>query len=221
MRAARIAALASVVVLGVACGTAGPVPSASVSTDVATSTTLGATPSPSASPSPQRTPQATTTQPTLSATPAQPTIFESVVYPYKLTMPAGALTRRWTAATIPWDGETPIRRESRSVDLTGTPLGSLVIFGFPATDPGVLGQRVEVNTSRFNGCKLTREPMPLEVSGNAGVSFAQLCASGTTALTVVTVKDGYGLTFRVVDYVGADQVVLDQLREWIKGATWG
>ena len=148
------------------------------------------------------------------------TVFESVVYPYKLTLPAGAVRRSWTAGTIPWDGETPIRRDSKSVDLNGTRFGSLVIFGFPATDPDVLGDLVRDNTARFNGCKVARQPSPFEVKGIAGVTFAQVCLSGTTAITAVLVKDGYGLTFRVVDYVESEQVVLDQLREWIAGATW-
>jgi hypothetical protein len=193
--------------------------------------TAVATPAPTASPTPTRsaspsaTPEQTalpTPSPTAAAspTPGQPTTFESVVYPYTLTLPAGTVRRLWRPATVAWDGKTPINRTTSSVDGNGTTLGDLIVFGLPASDPAVLGGIVEDNTSRFNGCRLTNDPKPLDVNGVPGVTYAQVCAQGTTALTVAVVNEGYGLTFRVVEYRKPDAEVLAELTEWVAGATW-
>lgn len=188
-------------------------------TPVATSSpTPSVAPSPSVEPSAEPTPSPARTA---SPTAAQPTTFESVVYPYNLTLPAGVIRRQWRAATIPWDGQTPIRRQNPSIDLNGTPLGDLAVWGFPWTaDPAGLGALVEDNTSRFNGCRRTSEPTELEVNGVPGVSYSQVCVEGLTALTAVLVKDDYGLIFRVVEYTAPEEDVLEQLTEWMAGATW-
>lgn len=211
-RALRRAGVIGVLALPIACGgqaTATPAPTPSP--------TVTASPTLSAEPSPAPTRSAT---PTASPAAGEPTTFESVVYPYDLTLPAGAVRRNWRPATVAWDGQTPINRQTASVDANGTPLGDLIVFGLPASDPATLGEIVEDNTSRFNGCRVTREPTALDVDGIPGVTYAQLCAQGTTALTVVVVKDGYGLTFRVVEYTRPDEEVLEGLTEWVAGADW-
>lgn len=183
--------------------------------------TASSAPSASATPTPEPTERPTrSATPAASETPGQPTTFESVVYPYTLTLPAGTVRRLWRPATVAWDGKTPINRTTSSVDGNGTTLGDLIVFGLPASDPSTLGEIVEDNTSRFNGCRITSEPAAVEVNGTPGVTYAQVCAQGTTALTVAVVKEGYGLTFRVVEYTKPDAEVLAELSGWIAGTTW-
>jgi hypothetical protein len=199
--------------LPIACGGATATPS----------TLATASPPPPASAGPTAAPSAAVTprpSPTVEPTAGQPTTFTSTVYPYEITLPAGTLLRNWNPARLPWDGESPINRTSPRVDVTGTKLGALLVWGLPSADLDAFGERVRDITSRYNGCKLTSEPAPIEVNGVAGVTFAQLCALGTTARTVVVVKDGYGLAFRVVEYSAPDAEVLARLREWAAGATF-
>ena len=202
-----------IAVVVVACGGSATAPPVPTSTPAAT-----AAPTPSDEPTAAPTRSAVATA---SPTAAQPTTFESVVYPYTLTMPAGVLRRQWRPATVPWDGQTPINRQSQSVDANGTPAGDLIVWAFPWTsDAASFGALVEDNTSRFNGCRLASEPTPLEVNGAPGGTYTQVCAQGTTALTVALVKDGYGLVSRVIEYTAPDEEVRDQLTEWMAGATW-
>ena len=191
-----------------------------------------ATPSPdpvagsTPAPSPSLAPASASPRPTEAASPTPdasgPVVFESVVYPYTLTMPPGVLTRQWRAARIAWDGQQMFSRTSPNVDANGTADGSLLVWGLAWDgDAAGFGALIDEVGGRYNGCSRTADPAPLEVDGVSGVSFLHACALDTYAVSAALVKDGYGLTFRVVGDAGVhDPAVLERLETWMAGATW-
>lgn len=185
-----------------------------------TVTPAPATASPAPTPAPTEPPATPTSAPTSTAPATNPPAFESTLYPYALQLPPGVLTRQWKPATVPWDGQARIATESPSVDLTSTINGILLIFGLPwDADLGGFAQLVRDN-SRFNGCSEVGEPRQVEVDGVAGVTQRQACALGTQALYLVLVRDGYGMGFRMRDFLDPEAAA-DELVTWLgDGLTW-
>jgi hypothetical protein len=142
------------------------------------------------------------------------------VYPYTLEFPPGVLTRNWKPAAFPWDGEARIDTASRSVDITGTVSGALLIFGLSwDADPAGFAELVRTNAERFNGCTGVEDPREVEVDGVLGIAQRQECALGTRSGYVVLVRDGYGLGFRLRDYTVPEP--FDDLVNWLDaGLTW-
>lgn len=207
-----LVSLLAVIALGCG-GTASPSPvspAASV-TPAPTDTPAPATPTPKPSATPQ---------PSATPGPTQSTVFASTVYPYTLELPPGSLTRNWKRAVVPWDGQARIYTESRSVDITGTVNGGLLIFGLPwEADLPSFAQLVRDNAARFNGCTALEELRQFDVDGVAGLGQRQHCLE-TDALYFVLVRDGLGLGFRMRDYL-EPETVLDELSAWLgEGLTW-
>jgi hypothetical protein len=208
-----IAVAASVLV--VACsGAANPAPPTTLPSVPPSPTATEVAPTPAATPTgPPATPRGPTPAPT-------PAVFASPVYPYTLELPPGVLTRNWKPAAFPWDGEAPIDTASRSVDITGTVGGALMIFGLPwDADLASFAELVRTNAQRFNGCTGVEDPREVEVDGVLGITQRQECEFGTRAGYVVLVRDGYGLGFRLRDYNVPEP--FDGLVTWLDaGLTW-
>jgi hypothetical protein len=208
-----IAAVASVLV--VACsGAASPAPPTTLPSVTPSPTSAEVAQTPAATPTgPPATPQGPTPAPT-------PAVFASPVYPYTLELPPGALTRNWKPAAFPWDGEARIDTASRSVDITGTVGGGLLIFGLSwDADLAGFAELVRTNAERFNGCAGVEDPREVVVDGVPGIAQRQECEFGTKALYVALVRDGSGLGFRMRDYLVPEPI--DDLVTWLDaGLTW-
>lgn len=208
-----IAVVASVLI--VACsGAASPAPPSTLPSVTPSPTATEVVPTPAATPTgPPATPQGPTPAPT-------PAVFASPVYPYTLELPPGVLTRNWKPAAFAWDGEARIDTASRSVDITGTVSGGLLIFGLSwEADLAGFAELVRTNAERFNGCTGVEDPRDVEVDGVLGIAQRQECALGTQALYLVLVRDGYGLAFRLRDYAVPEPI--DDLVTWLGGGlTW-
>jgi len=208
-----IAVAASLLV--VACsGAASPAPSTTLPSVTLSPTATEVAPTPAATPT---GPPATQRGPTPAPTPA---VFASPAYPYTLELPPGVLTRNWKPAAFPWDGEARIYTESRSVDVTGTVSGGLLIFGLPwDADLAGFAELVRANAERFNGCTEVNEPRQVDVGGVLGIAQRQACTE-TQALYLVLVREGYGLGIRMRDYA-EPETVIDDLVTWLDaGLTW-
>jgi hypothetical protein len=165
----------------------------------------------------------------VSSAPATPEAFQSTLYPYSLTLPLGVATRRWHAATTPWDGVSRFASESRdgqspSIDDIGTPDGGLFILGTPTTDTlADFADRVAGNQSRFHGCSAPMAMQPAEVSGEPGLSFLQLCADNTVAVRVVSIHSGFGFAANIQSDnmpAATRPSVLADLLAWLGGLEW-
>jgi hypothetical protein len=208
-----IVAVASVLVVGCS-GAASPVPPTTLPSVTLSPTATEVAPTPAATPT---GPPATSKGPTPAPTPV---VFASPVYPYTLEFPPGVLTRNWKPAAFPWDGEAPIDTQSRSVDVTGTTIGALFIFGLSWDgDLASFAELVRRNAERFNGCAGIEDPREVEVDGVLGMAQRQACEFGTKALYVALVRDGYGLGFRLRDYL-VPEPIDDLVTLLDAGLTW-
>lgn len=207
------AVLVGLALIVAACGgSATPAPTASPASSPAPTASVEPTPPPTATPSHVSSP---------SPVQSEPVVFESVVYPYRLTMPAGVLTRQWRAATRAWDGQSPYSRTSPIVDANGTADGSLLVWGLPWDgDAATFAALVEEIGGRYNACTLASDLSPMEVDGVPGMTFQHACLDNTLGLSAVLVKDGYGISFRVVGPAAHEPAVLERLTGWMAGATW-
>jgi|tagenome__1003787_1003787.scaffolds.fasta_scaffold20636373_1 hypothetical protein len=195
-----------------------------VSGCVATTGPSSSTAEPVANPSTASTP---TTR--VSYAPATPETFESTLYPYSLTLPVGVATRRWHAATRPWDGVSRFASESRdgqspSIDDNGTPDGGLFIIGTPTSETlEAFVKRVADNQSRFHGCAEPTAIRPVVVAGDPATSFVQTCADNTVAVRVVTIHAGFGFAANIQsdDMPPAKRpTVQADLVSWLGGLVW-
>jgi hypothetical protein len=185
----------------------------------------GQSPSPAATATPEVT--ATTRpspSPDASATARpDPTFFESVVYPYTLALPDGVPRRYWAAATRQWDGQELVGTQTPTLtDVQSTPDGSLFIFG-TAWDGTLEAFRDHVLAivARYHGCGSPEEEVTFAVADAPAIAFRQLCEQGTRAAPAVTVHNGFGMVFRLIDVPQAkESVVLADLETWLKGVTW-
>ena len=192
-------------------------------------TSASRAPSPSAS----VTPEAPTSSPTstpATETPAPPTptpattFWTSSVYPYTLQLPAGTTTRVWAGATRQWDGQKLVGTATPWLtDLQGTTDGSLYVFG--TEWDGTVEQfrdHVLAATARFHRCSQAEEEIAFELPDAPAIAFRQTCGGDRNAASVVTVHEGFGLVFRLLD-VPPDKlsVVLADLQTWLQGGlTW-
>jgi hypothetical protein len=153
--------------------------------------------------------------PSAPASPSGPTVLESGVYPYRITVPEG------TASIVPtrveWDGVQKIRRDSRSVDLARTPDGSAVFIVMTDTTLDADGYAAEMAEKQrtWNGCGEPTGLTPFEAGGHSGVAFIQSCGGGAEVFSrAVVVGDGKAL-FAFGD--GRDAGALDQLIAFLGG----
>lgn len=189
------------------------------------------TPSPPASASPsslEQTPTPTATA-SLTATPPPPTPlpttsgairFESVKYPYALTLPAAIVQRNWHPAQRAWDGLARIEMAGPYTDNIGVVDGGLHIFGTSAPDGARAFYRLVVdNAKRFHGCTEPTDAQDLMVNEATAVSYTQTCV-GQPFARIVLVQDGFGLAaFIAVGGVTQAQA-LEHLTVWLRDLEW-
>ena len=190
----------------------------------ATTAPSPSTAQPAGSPSPASTP----TTPVITPA-ATPETFQSALYPYSLMLPLGVATRRWHAATRPWDGVSRFTSESRdgqspSIDDVGTPDGGLFIIGTPTSDTlEAFLHRIADNQSRFHGCAPPTAIEPVVVAGEPGTSFIQTCADNTVAVRVVTIHHGFGFAANIQSDnmpPAKRPTVRADLLGWLGGLAW-
>jgi hypothetical protein len=183
----------------------------------------------SRSPAATATPEVTSTtrpspSPDASATPLpDPTYFESVVYPYTLTLPEGVPRRYWAAATRQWDGQELVGSQTPKItDVQSTPDGSLFIYG-TAWDGTLEAFRDHVLAivARYHRCEPPEEEVTFDVADAPAIAFRQRCDLGTRAAPAVAVQNGFGMVFRLIDVPAEkESVVLADLETWLHGLTW-
>jgi hypothetical protein len=186
--------------------TAAPVP---------TATLVGASPTGTPTATPSAEPR-----PTVAATPS---VFESVVYPYTLTLPPGAALLNWAPATRHWDGEELVGSATPALtDVNRTPHGA--IWGFGTDWTGTLEDfrdHIIDITGRYHSCSAAEGEVTFEVPAGSIIAFRQTCAAGTRVAAAVAVHKGFGLVIRIFSLPqGSVAVVLDDIEVWLQGLAW-
>jgi hypothetical protein len=174
--------------------------------------TLAPSPSVVAAPSPTVVAEEPTESPT----------FESKVYPWAITLPAGLTTRRWHPATRQWNGTEPISSAAPFDDDNGTPDGSLFLLGTPTTlTVREFFMSVASNTSRFRGCSSPADVADVQLVGEPAIFFTQQCAEETFAARLVSVHQGFGVVAVVLGVPAAKRgTVQNDLVSWLRGFEW-
>ena len=175
--------------------------------------------SPSASLPPSVAPTAS-----LSASAASPLVFDSTVYPYQLSLPAGVVYGSWTPASREWQPDLSISRGAATNDEASTVEGTLFIVGAPWS--GTLQEletRVATIMAEDHDCKEPVVRKELTIGSDPAIGFTQTCA-GASALVftrVVVVHKSYALA---ISLGAANQAktatILDVLADWLSGLTW-
>jgi hypothetical protein len=151
-----------------------------------------------------------------------PLAFESTIYPYGLTLPAGVAYYAWTPATRQWQRDASIFRGSPDNDEASTVEGQLFIVGMPWTDglrdfeELVLGKLAESHQ-----CQAPVVRKDLTIGPDAAIGITQLCAT-SLVFTRVFVKHGsYALAISLGSVTAAKQAtILDELAGWLNALTW-
>ena len=123
-----------------------------------------------------------------------PTVVESGVYPYRITVATGPVT--FVPTRVAWDGEQKIRRDSRAVDLvrlSGGPAMWLVMTD-TSLDAEAYAADIAEKQRTWNGCAESTGRQPFQAGGRAGVAFIQSCGAGAEVFArAVVVGDGQAL----------------------------
>lgn len=170
-----------------------------------------------ASSAPTAVPAVTPTLGAVGASAAASGTFESTVYPYSITLPAGVATRNWHAATRMWNGEI-----ARSVgpydDQNGSVDGALFIFGTAWTkDLAAFTSFV----SRMCGAPTSVRSIELagEFAGVGATVIQQVC-TGVPVVRVLLVRGGLGLVINLEPNPGFEKTGPDDLLAWLGGLGW-
>jgi hypothetical protein len=166
-------------------------------------------------------PSADLVPPTIAApAPSGPIPFDSAAYPYSLTLPRAALTRKWHPATRQWDGTERIDSVSAFVDTTGTVDGGLFILGTPwAADVAGFGDLVSANVARFHGCSVPAGVRSVEIAGGPAIAYRQVCTD-QPVVRVIIVGHGFGLAASEQVRGGTEERSIDDLLVWFETFAW-
>jgi hypothetical protein len=158
--------------------------------------------------------------PTSAASP----VFDSTVYPYRLSLPAGVVYGSWTPASREWQPDLSISRGASTNDEASTVEGTLFIVGAPWS--GTLQEletRVATMMAKDHDCKEPVVRKELTLGSDPAIGFTQTCA-GASALVftrLVVVHERYALA---ISLGAANQAktatILDVLADWLSGLTW-
>lgn len=154
---------------------------------------------------------------------ASPLVFDSVVYPYRLSLPAGVVYGSWTPASRTWQQDLSIYRGASMNDEASTVEGTLFIVGAPWS--GTLREfetLVGTIVAEHHDCQVPVVRKDLILGSDPAIGFTQTC--GTTDLVftrVLVVHEDYALA---VSLGAANQAktesILDVLADWLRGLTW-
>ncbi len=154
---------------------------------------------------------------------ASPLVFDSVVYPYRLSLPAGVAYGSWTPASRGWQPDLSIYTGATTNDEASTVEGTLFIVGAPWS--GTLrGFETRVGTimAEDHDCQVPVVRKDLTLGSDPAIGFTQTCGTTNLVFTrVVVVHENYALA---VSLGAANQAktasILDVLAGWLRGLTW-
>jgi hypothetical protein len=152
-----------------------------------------------------------------------PLVFDSVVYPYRLSLPAGVAYGGWTPASRAWQPDLSIYTGATTNDEASTVDGTLFIVGAPWS--GTLREletRVGAIMAEAHDCQVPVVRKDLTLGPDPAIGFTQTC--GTTDLVftrVVVVHENYALAVSLGAANKAKTASInDVLADWLRGLTW-
>ena len=120
-----------------------------------------------------------------------------------------------------WDGQARVATDTPNVDITGTVVGDLLVWGLPwDADAAGFKDLIMATMARYHGCSATATPEQIVVAGVAGIGQRALCAQDFRTMTVALVRNGYGLAFRLRYPPAKESVAPRDLVRWLDGLTW-
>jgi hypothetical protein len=150
-------------------------------------------------------------------------VFDSTIYPYRLSLPAGMTYGSWTPATRQWQADAAIFRGSSTNDEASTVEGTLFIVGAPWT--GTLREfegRLGAMLAEHHACKAPVARKEISVGSDPAIGITQTCGATNLVFTrVLVVHEGYALALSL----GAvnqtkTRSINDVLANWLSGLTW-
>jgi hypothetical protein len=154
---------------------------------------------------------------------ASPLVFDSKMYPYRLSLPAGVAHGSWTPATRHWQADMPIFRGSSSNDEASTVEGRLFIVGAPwSRTLREFETRVRTMMAQDHDCKSPVVRKEITVGSDRAIGFTQTCSTTDLVFTrVVVAHSGYGLVVSLGAVNAAKTAgILEVLSNWLRGLTW-
>jgi hypothetical protein len=153
---------------------------------------------------------------------ASPQVFDSAIYPFRLSLPAGVTYGSWTSASRQWQTDDPIFRGSSANDEASTVEGILFIVGAPwRRTVREFETRIRTIVAEHE-CKAPVVRKEITVGSDPAIGFTQTC--GTTDLVftrVVVVHEGYALAVSLGAVNQAKTAGINNvLANWLKGLTW-
>lgn len=170
------------------------------------------------SPGPVVTPMASLPTPA-----ASPLVFESVMYPYRLSLPAGVAEGGWAPASRGWQPDLSISRGGTTNDEVSTVEGTLFIVGAPWSETlQEFETRVDTIVAEAHDCQVPVVRKDLTLGSDPAIGFTQTCGTiGLVFTRVVVVHENYALA---VSLGAANQAktasINDVLADWLTGLTW-
>jgi hypothetical protein len=187
--ASRLANWLAVAVILAGCGQ-GPTAPGTAGDSAATTPATRTEPPPSA---PAETPEATASTSSRPAAASPSATFESPLYRYAITLPAGSMLLNWRPAQRKWDGSSKIDRAGPHTDRTAIAEGGLYLFGAEAESLESWFERVAANGARYHGCTPGDNRVDVTINGVPAIAFTQSCDENTNMARVALWKDGYGI----------------------------
>jgi hypothetical protein len=153
---------------------------------------------------------------------ATPLVFESTLYPYALSLPAGVAYQEWTPATRPWHLADSIFRGSYSNDEAPTVAGALFILGAPwSRTLREFEALVLAKLAKSHDCErpVIREKVTL--ASEPAMGLTQVCAGNLVFTRVVALHAGVALVINLGAVAQSKQATaLDELLGWLTLLTW-
>lgn len=184
----RVVGLATAAAICASCASPTPAP-VETSTAGATLAPVAAA-TPTAAPTPSPTPAATTA-PTPSPSSAGTVVLASKLYPYELTVPAGAVS--FVDAMARWDGAQKLSTDARFADKARAPGTSAIWLTMTDTSDGIeaYADAIDARFRAWHGCVTAPDRRTFSVGDLQGVAFSQSCAGGAMHFARVAIV-GHG-----------------------------
>jgi hypothetical protein len=154
---------------------------------------------------------------------ASPLVFDSTVYPYRLSLPAVVVFGSWTPAIREGQPDLSIYTGAATNDQASTVEGTLFIVGAPWSGTlQDLETQVVTAVAEAHDCKVPVVRKDLTLGANPAIGFTQTCTTTDLVFTrVVVIHEGYALA---ISLGAANQAktatILDVLADWLTGLTW-
>ena len=188
-----------------------------------TSTEPSTTTSTSGVPAATRAPVTTTVPMSVTTASPDPSLIESVQYPYALTLPANAEFRDFHSASRAWDGVGAIRRDSRYVDYVELAETTFFVYGLRSSgdlDLDSWTSAVLDHRARVNRCSDPANVREIEVAGVPARVFAQVCGNDSQFVRLTLVHADLGLVAFMSAALGEEVAAGDRLVELLDGLEW-